>query len=565
MHLVKKAGLLFAAMLVVPSASSQVNLNFVSTDLSKLNAEQTDRALSRLGSILARYNELTDSQKKIWDSRIEDPCDFSKVPLERSIVDFLYEIVQSQEELGETDAAWNLRARAWSILVLVQPESERSLALARDILKGDLPAEFRFLPHENMFRQALFVLIKSEDESNVDFALSAERPEFWGDRASQMLLGINNAFRNCDDASLLTLRFMVPFLVAKNRPDLADDLFSNALLMSEDQVYRTELLNLKRTLAISRTQPTHASQQINSSKPPSPWLRFDEGNPLTPFEMTPVLDFNLAESTMPDLDSLRNAGLLVGGDFRLCMSLSVESNSENRIAICRELSTRNNLPFLIKRWFTCLHILSAAELNLIDEMEDVASNWLLSHPNEIEELPSDWIYTHPFEVNTNVYIRAFLAHTYRYVVNDAMKWSATERLAKLSAVMEPLVYDKSPDVHLLVAKLYYADSLEDIASKAIADLQDSQHASDLERITEIREAVRAKQNVIYEDAKALLLSVKQGLPDLLQDRGLIMAPDFLLKEIVARESRMAEPTVAGSYDHSLPEEKVEERFDELSK
>jgi hypothetical protein len=258
-----------------------------------------------------------------------------------------------------------------------------------------LPPLIEYIPHENLFKLWLIILLKSGVQEEFDYVLRTENPAFWKDR-------IGNSGRGEPGDLLLALRSKAPIVIGANRPEFAVGWLSSILERPEEpDSYKTVVTHLLQ----------RAQERVAGVHPPPvhghPPILLPSSFPPAQYDLLPVLDQRRLRDLLPRSESLWRSGEITEDTYRQCKDLSSnkELDAAERLTICRSLTSQDNLPFEVKRWAFMYHVLEAGGLDLVDEMEAVAHQWLNAYPTDWEHLPESWRHTRYKEFNANVFLR----------------------------------------------------------------------------------------------------------------------------------------------------------------
>ena len=473
-----------------------------------------------LDRYVSEYETLPSAQQEAWASMVTQPYRDLPIPVESAFVSSLLKAMES-EDFRRTDGFWPVANIGLSVLARLFRGTDSELpGLARKILETPLPAKIDFIPHETLIEQCLRTLLNSGDRDDYEYFLRSESREFWKGRTESSRLSEPSPYLNGEEELvLLTLRARAPMILMQSRWEDAVKWHDEILARTgEPKGYRTLIKALLENIARSMREEASNPGIACGFLPilPDP-LNNQPPSGSFPGEELPVLNAQAVAAIQPDLEGLLMSRLISVTDIETCRKLAaVETlDTTQRIEFCRQLRGRPDLPFELKRWVTMLHVLLAGDLDLAEEMEEVAGEWLSRFPTDWPHLPEEWRRARVDEINVNVYLRGYLADVYGNRKSAGVAWPAEERIAKLRAIMRPILSLEDPeDVYAVEASLYFVDLLDVLCSAAqeerIAKLS-STEARDSYRSTDgrrLKAAVEDEQMAILESIMRTLDNIR---------------------------------------------------------
>ncbi len=512
---------------------------------------ETKQALARINRrILPHYRRLPGPEQEAWRGRVVSPYPGAEIPLERDFVEALFALFESPGALSD-DERWELWHDAFGILLKALPGSPRVADVAKDILQADLPEVIKFIPHENVLAPALVALLETGREEDLEFVLGTERAEFWASRAAHCTMkdpGAGSLFKNEPDTAVLSLRSKAPWTLALSQPEAGVSFIQSILKKEDNAAYRSYMeWILEGAVARSEGRSPHPdavdvvlySDPFIESLSPSP--------PPTVWDTHPVLDYTHIVNLQPNLAQLFMDGAISDAVYGQCMALAdmADQGYEERLKLCRDLRPLTDLPFELERWIVLQHVLLAGSLNLPDEMNSVAREWLTRYPTDWKHLPEDWREWHYHEINANVYLRGYLAHVYSRVENEQFSWPMAERLQMTREAMEPIFEFEDPEEKYVVFALkYYAGALDTLTGKWAIEQgknlkTEAEKAAFSERALAVEESVARDMTARYDAAEAAMKSVMGKPPRTDYARGVTRNPEVLLDMVRGEKQALA--------------------------
>ncbi|MBN2310361.1 MAG: hypothetical protein JXR94_15410 [Candidatus Hydrogenedentes bacterium] len=502
--------------------------------------------LHRAASVVRAYRGLHAQQREAWSERVTAPYPGAAVPLESDFVDALFALFASDEVI-ESPHRWNLWYDALCILTDTLPGSPRTAALARQVLRAELPEELAAIPHESLVAVALGALEATGRDEDLQFLIETEKAGFWSERAGHCRMKAPAPlFEHEPGQAALVLRAKAPWILARNRPGLAVDVIESILTRDECAAYREQmewLLNEARAADEGRSPWGDA----DFTPIPDPFLlSLSKAPPPTAFELHPVLNHTHMAALEPDVGALRHRGAISEEVRAQSAALSERSgrSPEERIALCRALRGAADLPFELHRWIVLQHVLLAGTLNLPDELQSVAHEYLERYPTDWEHLPEEWRTRRWGEINANLYLRCYLAHVYTFVGNEAFAWGMEERLRLLRQTMEPAFQaEDSRESYVIAARLFYAEALDVLTAKweietSRTRLSDAEKAAFRAEAHAARARARQEMMAQYNAAEQALQAMKATHPRTDYARGIVRNPDALLDIVLMRKQAL---------------------------
>ena len=392
MELQKKSiWFLFAMAFVVAfSCHGQFTVDGIGKPVGALTEADDLEDLALLAKYVATYDMLLQPEKDQWLARVKSPYPSCKTPLDSSLVNWLYQILES-DELRTKDSYWSFACSALSILMSATSQDPRLTACAKGVLTVPrVPEQAEPDSFLNTVGSAVSVLMRSQQPDDRAFALSAETPAFWKGRWEKLHLQRPPQerfipFRGAPDEALLTIRGLVATSIAwmGHGEDGIAYLKALAEKNRENPLYQRYLASQVETLQNRSAANLRIQDEFRET---AAKVLPSEGQRPSVFETRRILSARIVESIRPDIEGMFKENRITEAVRDACKVIDDTQgrDSTQRLDACRALTGNWDLPFELLRWATMCHVM--VEEAPPDEMEKVAYRYL-------EKFDNDWNYS----------------------------------------------------------------------------------------------------------------------------------------------------------------------------
>ncbi|MCC6488058.1 MAG: hypothetical protein IT364_11215 [Candidatus Hydrogenedentes bacterium] len=538
--------------------------------------------LKRVHDILSIHQYLPRQEQLAWAERIEDQASDATIPINRSVVDWLYAFLE-REDAEQSLGFWMGAYNAHSSIRQVLPFAERTLKLSRRILEFVPPEGMPTRRYMEIRTSAIAALLRAPGPLDLSYMKKMESAEFCEVRARRLTGDVNGRFWRTENGILNSLRHTASWLLADIRPREALSILEASAAVEKDPNYKKALDDL-----IAKAQQKIAGTYINpdafdeGNPPDIPWpnepfIRSlspprtpDRTDPMDQFPLAkPILTTYIANSIQPDLKHLKEDGTITQETFELCAMAADKSQARKaRIEACRKLRT-SDMPFELRRWLTMHHVLLAENQQLVEEWQEVASAWLSEYLQDRPHLSQEWLDQHPSERNINAYLRGYLADVYEK--DDVFCREADEKLRRIAEIMRPMFELETPtDRETIALRIFYAQTIDGLTTRWIMQTKralSDDHPAYVEftkQVDAIERGAIAEQLVHLRAAESALEQLVLEPSTWPEKPGTMSGPDAelalaVVEELIARKSAVSERRARIAHERGLPVDSASDR------
>ena len=254
------AGLLLLAAPASLAGTTDFDTGLLELDPLTSPPEITAHKLKRVKGILGVYHELNSFEKESWARRVLDPYPNTKIPINRSVMDWMYTFLEREDAeqspafwAGAGYASWNI----WKVL----PDEERTLRLSRRILELEPPNGTPAQRYRETIRSVMGSLLRAPGPVDTAYWARFESAEFCKARAQKLTGEVTGRLSKSENAILNSLRYTISWYLVEYRPQESLSILEASAAVEQDPDYKKALDEL-----IIRAQQKVAGTYVDPNK-----------------------------------------------------------------------------------------------------------------------------------------------------------------------------------------------------------------------------------------------------------------------------------------------------------